>query len=223
MGQILFYVIYIYGVLEFSPQFYKEICFQKELLNQEILIKLWMLHKWWSKFKNWPSDHRSVLNTPATQEPQKTRVPSLGQEDPLEEDMATLSSILTLRIPQTLEPVELQSIGSQRVGHDWSSLVCSVQFSSVAQLCLTLWSHGLQHARPPCPSPTPGVHSNSPPLSRWCHLTISSSVVPFSSAFNLSQHQGLFKWVSSLHQVAKILVFQLQSQFFQRIFRVDFI
>ena len=121
MGQILFYVIYIYGVLEFSPQFYKKICFRKELLNQEILIKLSMLHKWWSKFKNWPSDHRSVLNTPATQEPQKTRVPSLGQEDPLEEDMAILSSILTLRIPQTLEPVELQSTGSQRVGHDWAS------------------------------------------------------------------------------------------------------
>ena len=42
-------------------------------------------------------------------------------------------------------------------------------------------THGLQHTRPPCPSPTPGVHSNSHPLSRWCHPTISSSVVPFSS------------------------------------------
>ena len=45
----------------------------------------------------------------------------------------------------------------------------------------SLWPHGLQHARPPCPSPTPGVYSNSCPLSRWCHPTISSSVVPFSS------------------------------------------
>ena len=52
------------------------------------------------------------------QEPQKTRVPSLSQADPLEEGMATLSSILALRIPQTLEPVELEAIGSQRVGHD---------------------------------------------------------------------------------------------------------
>ena len=42
-------------------------------------------------------------------------------------------------------------------------------------------THGLQHARPPCPSPTPGVHSNSCPSSRWCHPIISSSVVPFSS------------------------------------------
>ena len=44
----------------------------------------------------------------------------------------------------------------------------------------SLWPHGLQHARPPCPSPTPGVYSNSCPLSPWCHPTISSSVVPFS-------------------------------------------
>ena len=43
------------------------------------------------------------------------------------------------------------------------------------------WPHGLQHAKPPCPSPTPGIYSNSCPLSRWCHPTISSSVVPFSS------------------------------------------
>ena len=44
-----------------------------------------------------------------------------------------------------------------------------------------LWPHESQHARPPCPSPTPGVHSNSRPLSLWCHPAISSSVVPFSS------------------------------------------
>ena len=57
----------------------------------------------------------------------------------------------------------------------------SVQFSSVAQPCLTLRTHGLQHTRPPCPSPTPAVHSDSCPLSQWCYLTISSSVDPFSS------------------------------------------
>ena len=55
-----------------------------------------------------------------------------------------------------------------------------VQFSSVAQSCPTLRSHGLQHARLPCPSPTPGACSNSHPSSWWCHPTISSSFVPFS-------------------------------------------
>ena len=57
------------------------------------------------------------------------------------------------------------------------------QFSSVAQSCPTLQPNGLQHARPPCPSPTPRACSNSCPLSWWCHPTISASVVPFSSCF----------------------------------------
>ena len=51
----------------------------------------------------------------------------------------------------------------------------------VTKLCLTLKPHGLQHTRLPCPSPSPGVHTNSCPLSRWCHLTISPSAAPFSS------------------------------------------
>ena len=59
-----------------------------------------------------------VKNPPAVQEPQETQVLSLGQEDPLEEGVATYSSILALRVPWTEEPGGLQSIGSQRVGHD---------------------------------------------------------------------------------------------------------
>ena len=62
-----------------------------------------------------------------------------------------------------------------------SPLYIMDHFSSVAQSCLTLKPHGLQHARPPCPSPTRRACSNSHPSSRWCHPTISSSVVPFSS------------------------------------------
>ena len=57
----------------------------------------------------------------------------------------------------------------------------------------SLWPHGLQHARPPCPSPTPGVDSNSCPLSRWCHPTISSSVVPFSSCLQSFPASGSFQ------------------------------
>ena len=60
-------------------------------------------------------------------------------------------------------------------------IIFSVQFSSVAQSCLTLQPHELQYARPPCPSPTPGVDPNPCPSSRWCHPTILSSVFPFSS------------------------------------------
>ena len=57
----------------------------------------------------------------------------------------------------------------------------------------SLWPHGLQHARPPCPSPTPGVYSNSCPLSQWCHPTISSSVIPFSSHLQFFPASGSFQ------------------------------
>ena len=94
----------------------------------------------------------------------------------------------------------------------------SVQSLSCVWLFATPW---LQHARLPCPSPTPRAYSNSCPSCRWCHPTISSSVVPFSSCLQFSQHQGLLQWVSSSHQVAKVLEFQLQHRSFQWIFRTD--
>ena len=97
----------------------------------------------------------------------------------------------------------------------FSSVWCSHSVMSDSLL-----PYGLQDARLPCPLPTPIVYSNSCPLSRWCHSTISSSVIPFF--FNLSQHQGLFQWVNSSHEVAKVLEFQLQHQSFQWIFRTDF-
>ena len=73
------------------------------------------------------------------------------------------------------------------------TLDVSVQFSR-SVMSDSLWPHESQYARPPCPSPTPGVHSYSCPLSQWCHPAISSSVVPFSScpqSFPMSQ---LFAW-----------------------------
>ena len=60
----------------------------------------------------------------------------------------------------------------------WNEFLSSVEFSHSV---VSLWPHELQHARPPCPSPAPGVHPNPCPSSRWCHSTISSSVIPFSS------------------------------------------
>ena len=75
----------------------------------------------------------------------------------------------------------------------------SVQFSSVAQSCLTLRPHELQHTRPPCPSQTLGVHSNSCPSSRWCHPAISSSVLPFSSCPQIPPSIRVFSNESALH------------------------
>ena len=85
----------------------------------------------------------------------------------------------------------------------------------------SLQPHEPQHTRSPCPSLTPGVHPNSCPLSRWCHPAISSSVIPFSSRPQSFPSSGLFKWISPLHQVAKILEFQLQHQSFQWMHKTD--
>ena len=70
-------------------------------------------------------------------------------------------------------------------------LFSSVQFSR-SVMSESLWPHEPQYARPPCPSPTPGVHSNSCPLSRWCHPITSSSVVPFSSCPQSCPASGSF-------------------------------
>ena len=90
-----------------------------------------------------------------------------------------------------------------------------VQISSVAQSCLTLRPHGLQQARPPCPSPTPRVYSNSCPLSQWRHPTISSSIVPFSSCLQSFPASRSFQMSQFSHKVAKVLEFQLQNQSLQ--------
>ena len=68
----------------------------------------------------------------------------------------------------------------------------SVQFSH-SVMSDSLWPHGPQHARPPCLSPTPRVYSNSCPLSQWCHPTISSSVIPFSSCPQSFPASGSFQ------------------------------
>ena len=92
---------------------------------------------------------------------------------------------------------------------------------SIAQLCPTLRLHGLQPAMLPSPSACPRVCSNSCPLSRWYHPTISSSVVPFFSCLHSFPASGSFHWIGSLHQVAKVL--ELQHQSFQWVFRIDFL
>ena len=91
----------------------------------------------------------------------------------------------------------------------------------------SLQPHESQHARPPFPSPTPGVYPNSCPLSWWCHPTISSSVVHSPPALNLSQHQGLFKWVSSCIRWPKYWSFSFNisppNEHPGQIFRMDWL
>ena len=103
--------------------------------------------------------------------------------------------------------------------HPWEETV-QLQFNC-SFVSGSLWIHGLQCARPPCPLPTPGVYSNPCPFSKWCHPTISSSVISFSSHLQSFPASGSFLVISSSHQVAKVLEFQLQHQSFQWIFRTD--
>ena len=113
----------------------------------------------------------------------------------------------------------------------WRVMICdlgqrqrginSVQFSHLV-VSDSLWPREPQHARPPCPSPTPGVHPNPCPLSWWCHPTISSSVIPFSSCFQSLPASGSFP-VSQLFASGghKVLECQLQHQSFQWTPRTD--
>ena len=143
--------------------------------------------------------------------------------------METHSSILAWRIPWTEEPSRLESWGhkeSDTANHTHTHPVRWIsfesQFSSVAQSCPTICD--------PMNRSTPGLPVYHQLLEftqthvHWVSDAIQQSHAlssPSPSTFNLSQHQGLFKWVSSSHQVAKELKFQLQHQSFQWIFRTD--
>ena len=99
-------------------------------------------------------------------------------------------------------------------------LCSSVQLLSHVSL---FWLHGLQHTRLHCPSPTPRAYSNSCPSSWWCHPTISSSVVPFSSCLQSFLASGCFQMSQFFISGGQILEFQLQHHSFQWIFRTDFL
>ena len=117
----------------------------------------------------------------------------------------------------------LVTLQGEEVLSTWNSLWWWQEVvHSVAQLCPTLWPHRLQHARPPCPSPTPRVYSNSCSLSQWCHPTISSSVVPFSSrlqsfpaseSFQMSQLFTLGGQSIGVSALASVLPMNIQDWF----------
>ena len=105
--------------------------------------------------------------------------------------MATHSRILAWEIPWTEKPggswghkdldtTNWLNNNKYTVWYVWYDMFSSVQFSH-SVVSNSLRPHESQHARPPCPSPTPRVHSDSRPSSQWCHPAISSSVIPFSS------------------------------------------
>ena len=113
-------------------------------------------------------------------------------------DAAPLSQAQYVVTPQVLSPWHFNLFSIYQIYPCYHFLV-SVQFSC-SVVSDSLWPHESQHARPPCPSPTPRVHSDSRPLSQWCHPAISSSVVPFSScpqslpASESSPMSQLFTW-----------------------------
>ena len=115
----------------------------------------------------------------------------------------------------------IRYLGTRDIKYNMTNIV-NIQFSH-SVMSNSFSPHGLQKARPPCPSPNPGAYSNSCPSS-WSSLQPSHSLLsPSPPAFNISQHQDLFQWVRSSHQVAKVLELQLQHQCFQWIFRTDFL
>ena len=105
--------------------------------------------------------------------------------------MGTPFSILTWRISWTEGPSGLQSMGSERVRHDLVTENACAQFSH-SVVSDSLRPRGLQHAKLPCPSPTPGAYSNSCPSSWWYPPLISSSVIPFSSHLQSFPASGSF-------------------------------
>ena len=154
--------------------------------------------------------------------------------------MATHSSVLAWRIPGTGEPGGLPSLGSHRIGHDGSDLTAAAagkckmwssqpiaQFSSV-QLSLVTQSHPTLCDPMYCSSPGLPVQHQLPEFTQTHVHWVSDAIQPFPPlsspsppVLNLSQHPGLFQWVSSSHQVAKVLEFQLQHQSFQWTPRTD--
>ena len=89
--------------------------------------------------------------------------------------------------------------------------------------CVWLWSHGLQHTRLLYPSPSPRTCSNSCPLGQWCHPTISSSVIPFSSCLQSFPALGSFLMNRLFASCGQVLQLQLQWQSFQWVYRIGFL
>ena len=111
------------------------------------------------------------------------------------------------------------------MSHPIESISQRVLFLSHSVMSDSLQPHRPQHTHLSCSSPTPGLELAQTHIHRVSDATQPFHLLPspFPPALNLSQHQGLCQWVGSSHQVARVLVFQLQHQSFQWIFRTDFL
>ena len=202
--------------------------------------------------KNLPANARDTGSIPGSGRPpgvgKGTRSSSLAWEIPQTEESGGLQStglqncqtqlsmhlilLLPAAFPTYLKAVKTLSFVPRLLIHKFKWKAQNMNVTGKYRSWMLLFScsvvsdslrpHGLQHTRLPCPASSPRACLNSRPLSQWCHPAISSSVIPFS-CLQFSQHQGLFKWLSSSHQVAKVPKLQLQHQSFQWIFRVDFL
>ena len=110
------------------------------------------------------------------------------QNHPQEEEMQKSKMVIWGGLTNSWERREVKGKEKMKNIPTW---IDSVQFSCLV-MSDSLWPHRLQHSRLPCRSPTPGACSNSCPLSRWCHPTITSSVVPFSSCLQSFLASGSF-------------------------------
>ena len=152
---------------------------------------------WWIKkitYSNF-SPYRCCQRDPErlNNSPKATQLPSWAMT-------SSLILFLLLHTIQTLVPLCYQEQYSllRIKWHSWSSRTEGITGKQVSQFSCSVVSdslqpHELQHTRPPCPSPTPRVYSNSCPLSHWCHPTISSSVIPFSSCPQSFPASGSFQ------------------------------
>ena len=164
---------------------------------------------------------------------QETWIWFLGQEDHQEKRMVTYSIILSWRIPWSEEPGRVPFMGSQRVRHDWvtdSHKLTEFISKDIIQLSSVQFSQSCPTLCNPMNCSMPGLPVHHQVLEftqthvHWVSDTIQPShplLPPSPPAFNLSQHQGLFQWVSSSYQVAKVLEFQPQYQSFQWTHRTD--
>ena len=150
---------------------------------------------------------------------------------------ALVWSMLSLFLLKTLKFLQLESYKFQKVKYAIKNNLLSknqenltlnlgkessVQFSPLV-VSNSLRPHESQHTRPPCPSPAPGTTSNSYPLSRWCHPTISSSVVPLSSCLQSFPEPGSFPMSQFFPSGSQSIGVSASNQSFQWIFRTDFL